>query len=197
MRWALFYGALSCAVEAQRREHREQTGVWRSFLGGGKPSGEAATPMKRGSWKAEPQTFLEVSGGLSTVWDSALVFWASCSLAADVESPQQHWRWIQDSQPGYFLHPLPLQECAHLARTRATVAPLRPYFWEPLPTEFLIVILELSELCISLDCISAFYNEWRIPVLGFRFHTHGHSLHVADTLGVCGWFISFQVHESH
>ena len=28
---------------------RSRQGVWRSFLGGGKPSGEAATPMKRGS----------------------------------------------------------------------------------------------------------------------------------------------------
>ena len=92
---------------------------------------------------------------------------------------------MQGGQPGHFLHLrtyLPPWGCAHLARTRAIVAPLRPYFWEPFPTEFLIVILELCELCISLDSISAFCNEQRIPGLEFRSHTHGHSLQLTDTL---------------
>ena len=87
------------------------------------------------------------------------------------------------SQPGYSLHLrtcLLLWGCAHLTKTRVILAPLRPYFWEPFPPEFLIVILELSELCISLDSISAFYNSGESQHWGFA------SIHTAT---VCGSLI--------
>ena len=111
-------GSRPCAAGARRRGRQGQTGVWGGFPGG---SGEAASPMKRRAWKAEPQTFLEVGGGLSAVWVSAFAFSGSCSLTAGVDFPQQH-RERTAEQPVWALSPPKdgpaTTECARLIGTQ-------------------------------------------------------------------------------
>ena len=82
MRWVL-----PCTMGTQKgKRNQGQTRVWEGFPGG---SGDATLLMKRRSGKAETQTFLEVGGGLSTLWHSAFAFLAPCPLTADVDSPGQ------------------------------------------------------------------------------------------------------------